>query len=154
MEARPQPRSPMPIEEEPEAPPRESPQELDDELLRALLAGVPAPPKFNLAARFALVPRHLLERCLAAGCHSELSSEAGYCMLTRRLLFRVEDLESDFPIVRALAQGIDHTLGGDDFASRRALAVLAALPGPCWTPEDFFAQELARYLLVQRGSPR
>ena len=146
-------------QEREEQPREEEPAILLDPVLASFLEAVPFPHKSILAQRLGKVPTYLVERCLTAGARARLvgSGEAAggvsYCTQSRRLSYRDADLESDFAVLRTLAQAVDHTVGGDGLASRRALAVLAALPGPGWKPEDFFSQELARYLLGQRAGP-
>lgn len=143
------------VQEREEQPAEEGPPMLLDPVLASFLEAVPFPYKGTLARRLGTAPGSLVERCLVAGARAQFvtSGEGAYCIQSRRLSYRNADLESDYAVLRTLAQAVDHTVGGDGLASRRALAVLAALPGPGWKPEDFFSQELARYLLGQRGGP-
>ncbi|MCA9793522.1 MAG: hypothetical protein KC910_17045 [Candidatus Eremiobacteraeota bacterium] len=89
---------------------------------------------------------YVLDFCRQAGVTVRVGpfEETGY----NRAEKRVEVPESGFRIdqvLEAMARSFDHALGGDDYASRYALAVTSARTDPEGSNMDFFARACVRY---------
>lgn len=131
------------ISEEEQSPEPEVPADLVGALERL----VPHQPgRGDLLKLWLRLGATFIERCAAAGITTWKGALNRYERAERRL--RVAG-GSERESLAALAQACDHALGGEDFASRSAMAVLTACQGEA--PEEFFSRSLAGHVSGERG---
>ncbi len=117
------------------------------DLLSALERLVPHQPgRGDLLRLWLRLGATFIERCSAAGITTWKGALNRYERSERRL--RVAG-GSEREALAVIAQACDHALGGEDFASRSAMAVLTACQGE--TPEEFFSRSLAGHVSGERG---
>jgi len=121
--------------------------EVPAELAAALERLVPRQPgRGELLRLWLRLGAALIERCAAAGVTTWQGAAHRYERTERRLRLAAGHEREALAV---MAQACDHALGGDDFASRSAMAVLAACQGEA--PEAFFSRSLAGHVNGERG---
>lgn len=121
--------------------------EVPDDLVAALDRLVPRQPgRADLVRLWLRLGAALIERCAAAGVTTWKGAAHRYERAERRLRLASG---SEREALAVMAQACDHAFGGDEFASRSAMAVLAACQGEA--PEAFFSRSLAGHVSGERG---
>lgn len=129
--------------EEEEAPEPEIPADL----VAALDRLVPRQPgRGDLLRLWMRLGAALIERCATAGVTTWKGATHRYERAERRLRLAAG---SEREALAVLAQACDHALGGEEFASRTSMAVLATCQGEA--PEAFFSRSLAQHVSGERG---